>query len=502
MSFKREQQNSQPSTPMKMHSTFDSHLNPSELTFAGMSPLLEKSHSTSTAAQVRMLKSENDLLRAQISSYSAREKELRSELTRKTKDLEDATQKLEISKVTMRDKERVERELHEAKSELGRIQQTTHAVRADLRAKADEQEDRLRRIRELEAGIRTCAEVQGRLTEDIEALYKKVMPGFRPTLDSELPPNSVCQDLEVNKGNSIWLIPLVRFEKALRTLEMVIEAKLESMYLVKSKLQEQNRQLEIDVERIRGRQDILDRSRTEHDANFKSELERLQFSIEKERKDYEERVSFLQSVIQDADQKVSDLSSTIKQQQASIEHSDCVIKDLSKLIDRLKNEMAAESQAKADILSELQTESRRCEALKIELEQLKLLQLASGAHIKTIAGISTQQVDALKAHAVLQSEVERLRKENNILRADFENISRSYEREQALGRLHARLTDASHRPFPTDQSHHHTSSSSFGINKKVEDETDLAVQILRKNIQAARRSKMASEATSINGSTF
>lgn len=302
-----------------------------------------------------------------LTSYS---KELRSEIEKLRTERE-----AEVFSLRSQWREETEEERQRLLSEIG-----------DLRGSLD---DALNRNAALESAMQSqeeSAEGRSRLTVEtgeslvrlgtslsevcgmIESYQQSLLPSFTPPAEADLNVEKLPAD-EFGIGEQT-----MRIERAVRILQMVVDAKMETLSLMRVKLKEENFGLKSKLDAVESK--TVDSAATQKIAAEQFENERS--GIRQEIRDleslYEEKICEMRKELETSKDAAG--TETQRASQAAEENAALTSKvgKLTAEASDLSERLERDHEARAQLASELSSERRSLQTLREEHEKLKLTQ--------------------------------------------------------------------------------------------------------------------------------
>jgi len=336
------------------------------------------------------LGNENDLLRFQLDDIIAREKNQRVELQRLR-----AHRDVEVASLVQGATQRLKDELKQLKGLLHSTScQLLQAVAEKEKVVADNQQA-LVRIEELknnaevaqqsmasrlQAKENSCMQTSGTLTalaDSVERFQRHVLPTFKPQVPNNLKPT---HKVSAEPGTNQFLMnELARLESGLQLLRVIVDAKNDTLVLIRGKLKQENEELRAELLVTRQKESELISITQQHpndtandDMTYEKtllwqELHRLQDLFNAEVKQLTEKLKKYE--IEEVANQTQ--FSKVQQECAELQTKLMSLQNSRNMLEaRLKDETSARSQ----LVSQLFNLRKENEKMKAELETLKLNQ--------------------------------------------------------------------------------------------------------------------------------
>ncbi|KAH7435598.1 hypothetical protein KP509_06G071300 [Ceratopteris richardii] len=339
----------------------------------------------------RSLRNENDLLRCQLNDLIAREKAQRIELQR-LRQHRDAEVSSMVQSATAQLKAEVEQLKNMLQSTSGQLLQALSEreqarsqkeqcakVLDETKKTAAAQENQLaQRLQALEESFKTGLNLASALADSVEAFQRHVLPTFKPTgFEPKKPAVEVSADT-ITEGK-LLLEQLARLENGLTLLRVIVDAKNDTLVLIRGKLKQENEELRAELqvaqEAKQGSQipsrpvatPMHEDSSAEKNVMLRQELQSLQGL-------FNEEVNHLKS-------KLKMYESEEQQGQGRLMEVQKELVDLQNKLGEVESSRAAleaslkeETSARSQLVSQLFSLRKDNEKTKAELETLKLSQ--------------------------------------------------------------------------------------------------------------------------------
>ncbi|CAM6004348.1 unnamed protein product [Sphagnum balticum] len=338
----------------------------------------------------RTLGNENDLLRFQLDDIIAREKNQRVELQRLR-----AHRDVEVASLVQGATQRLKDELKQLKGLLHSTScQLLQAVAEKEKVVADNQQalvriDELKNNAEvaqhsmasrLQAEENSCMQTSGTLTalaDYVERFQRHVLPTFKPQVPNNLKPT---HKVAAEPGTNQFLMnELARLESGLQLLRVIVDAKNDTLVLIRGKLKQENEELRAELLVTRQKESELICITQQHpndtandDMTYEKtllwqELHRLQDLFNAEVKQLTEKL------------KKYEIEEVANQTQFSKVQQECAelqtkLMSLQSSRNMLEARLKDETSARSQLVSQLFNLRKENEKMKAELETLKLNQ--------------------------------------------------------------------------------------------------------------------------------
>lgn len=339
----------------------------------------------------RSLRNENDLLRCQLNDLIAREKAQRIELQR-LRQHRDAEVSSMVQQATTQLKTEVEQlksmlqstsgQLLQALSEREQARsQKEHCARVleEIKQTAATQESHLtKRLQSLEDAFKGGLKLAVTLADSVEAFQRHVLPTFKPT-GFELKKAMIDGYMDTVIEGKVLLEQLTRLENGLTLLHVIVDAKNDTLVLIRGKLKQENEELKAELqvaqEAKQGLQpqskpiasSLNDDTSLERNVMLRQELQSLQGLFNEEVNQLKSKLKMYESEEQQGQGHLMEVQrelTVLQKKLSSVEAS------RASLEASLKEETSARSQ----LVSQLFTLRKDNEKTKAELETLKLSQ--------------------------------------------------------------------------------------------------------------------------------
>ncbi|KAL3692742.1 hypothetical protein R1sor_006393 [Riccia sorocarpa] len=401
----------------------------------------------------RSLRNENDLLRFQLNDIIAREKNQRVELQRLR-----SHRDVEVSQLVNAGTAQLKAEVEQLK---GLLQSTSAQLLQALNEKeklVSEKDQSVRALEEVRHGAATTeSSLRNRLqyleemltkgftmattlADSVDAFQRHVLPTFNP-LASDLyrPPSKEAAEPGAPKSLTD---ELSRLENGLTLLRVLVDAKNDTLVLIRGKLKQENEELraELQVARERGSKQTLAAQQqpppsSNEDVQFeknmlRQELHSLQSLFNAEVKQLKAKLKMYELEDQAGHGRFEEVQNELHNLQnklVALEGSRALLES------RLKEETSARSQ----LVSQLFTLRKENEKLKAELETLKLNQKFLVRQPRS-GRIPVEKMDLMNTMNQLLMEMNKLKGEKVALEEELKVQRRSQIREQVKKTVTAR----------------------------------------------------------------
>ncbi|CAK9232493.1 unnamed protein product [Sphagnum troendelagicum] len=340
----------------------------------------------------RTLGNENDLLRFQLSDIIAREKNQRLELQRLR-----AFRDVEVASLVKAATQQLKDEVEQMKSLLHSTSCQLHQAVAEKEKVVADSQQALVKLEELKYNAEvaqssmasrlqgqddTCMKTSGTLTalaDAVERFQRHVLPTFKPLVPDNLKPtHTVSAELGPNQ---VMMNELARLQTGLQLLRVIVDAKNDTLVLIRGKLKQENEELRAELQVTRQKQAELTSIAQQHPnppstANddiayektmLRQELHLLQDLFNAEVKQLKEKLKKYEA------EEVANQTQFIEiQKECATLRTNLMSLQSSRTM--LEASLKDETSARSQLVSQLFNLRKENERMKTELETLKLNQ--------------------------------------------------------------------------------------------------------------------------------
>ncbi|KAH7296265.1 hypothetical protein KP509_26G016400 [Ceratopteris richardii] len=322
--------------------------------------------------------------------------------------------------------------LSEREQARSQTEQCTRALEELRRASSAQEHHLLQRLQSLEEAFTKGVDAIAALADSVEAFQRHVLPTFKPSA------------LEMNKGSlnvvalnatvegKSLMEQLTRLESGLALLRVIVDAKNDTLVLIRGKLKQENEELKAELQVARESMHCshsqIERTPPSFDGPcseknlLRQELQSLQNIFNEEVKQLKTKLKMYESgELQGQGQLIEVQKELVALQNklGSVEASRALLEA------SLKEETAARTQ----LISQLFALRKDNEKAKTELETLKLSQKFLVRHPRS-GHIPAEKLDLMNTVNQLLSEINRLKGEKVALEEELKARKRSQVREQ------------------------------------------------------------------------
>ncbi|EFJ15278.1 hypothetical protein SELMODRAFT_422977 [Selaginella moellendorffii] len=393
------------------------------------------------------LRNENDLLRCQLNDVIAREKNQRIELQR-LRQHRDAEVSSLVQSQTSQLKCEVEQlksllqgtsaQLREVINERDELHiQKEEALRAfeEARHNAGSQESRMAdHIRSLEEALCKSTAIVSSLADSVDSFQRHVLPTFKP---SGFEVGKLPQKVAPDSGEGRLIMQqLTRLENSLTLLRVIVDAKNDTLVLIRGKLKQENEELRNEMQLTRDKKQPTGQAVPSGDeAGFEKHLLRQE----------------LQSLQKLFNAEVQQLKSKLKMYETEEQQGQGrlmeVQKELTALQDKLHSVEASramleaslkeESSARSQLVSQVFQLRKDNEKARTELETLKLNQKFLVRQPRN-GRIPPEKMDLMNTVNQLLMEINKLKSEKVGLEEELKTLRRTQVRDRVKRGVTAR----------------------------------------------------------------
>ncbi|KAI5084263.1 hypothetical protein GOP47_0000432 [Adiantum capillus-veneris] len=394
----------------------------------------------------RSLRNENDLLRCQLNDLIHREKTQRIELQRLrqhrdsevTSMVNSGTFQLkaevkQLQNMLQSTSEQLLQTLSEREQARGQKEQCARALE-ELRRTSSAQEHQLQqRLQSLEEAFTSGVNAVANLADSVDAFQRHVLPTFKPS------------EFETSKGSLKALAPsgavegkslmeqLTRLENGLALLRVIVDAKNDTLVLIRGKLKQENEELKAELQVAR---EATQGSQPQPDRTTPPSFD----STCSEKNLVRQELQSLQNVFND---EVTQLKSKLKMYESEEQQGQGCLFEVQKELAALQNKLGSveasralleaslkeETAARSQLISQLFTLRKDNEKTKTELETLKLSQKFLVRQPRS-GRIPVEKMDLMNTVNQLLGEINKLKGEKVALEEELKAQKRSQVRER------------------------------------------------------------------------
>eukprot|EP01018_Ginkgo_biloba_P034938 Gb_00220 [translate_table: standard] len=412
----------------------------------------------------RSLRNENDLLRCQMNDLIAREKAQRLELQRlrQHRDVEVASM---VQSGTSQMKSEIEQlksmlqttsgQMMQALSEREQVknqkEQLSRALDETRQNAANQEAHLTERIRAMEEAVNMAGSIAMTLADNVDGFQRHVLPTFKPT---GIENKKVVPD-HITEGK-VLLEQLTRLENGLSLLRVIVDAKNDTLVLIRGKLKQENEELRSELQLIReskqGQIETIQSTNTSEDqdngaekAMLRQELQSLRTLYNDEVQQLKSKLAMYESEEQHGHGKLSEVQkelTTLQEKLRSVE--------AAKLV--LENSLKEETSSRSQLVSQVFALRKDNEKTKTELETLKLSQKFLARSQPRGGRIPAEKMDLMNTVNQLLVETNKLKSEKLALEEELKNQRRSEVRDRVKRTVTSRDVDmaASNKVGDTD----------------------------------------------------
>eukprot|EP01018_Ginkgo_biloba_P028262 Gb_39211 [translate_table: standard] len=404
------------------------------------------------------LRTENDLLRCQLNDLIAREKSQRVELQR-LRQHRDA----EVASLVQSSTSQMKNEVEQLKSMLqntsGQLLQAlsereqakaqkeklARALEESRQTSASQEVGSRERLRAMEEALNVATGMATNLASKIEGFQRHVLPTFKPT-GVENKQAKVTPD--VSEGKSL-VEQLTKVENALTMLRVIVDAKNDTLVLIRGKLKQENEELRSQllqaresrqgqIKTMQATSKIEDQDNGAEKHMLRQEMQSLQNLFKEEVRQLKSKLKMYESEEQHGQGRLSVLQKELAALQEKLSSVEA-----SKVF--LENNLKDEASARSQLVSQLFALRKENEKTKAELETLKLSQKFLGRQTRTSTGagsrIPAEKMDLMNTVNQLLVETNKLKTEKLALEEELKNQRRTQVRDRVKRTVTSRDVD-------------------------------------------------------------
>lgn len=337
----------------------------------------------------RSLRNENDLLRCQLNDLIAREKSQRIELQRLRQTLD-----TEVASMVQSGTSQLKSEVDQLKTmlqstsaqllqalserEQARIQkeQCARALDETKEVAAAQQTHLTDRLQSLEDAFNNSLGLAAILADSVDAFQRHVLPTFKPSgLENNKASLKVPPD--VIKGKAL-MDQLTRLENGLALLRVIVDAKNDTLVLIRGKLKQENEELKAELQ-------VARKTKQGSQPHIKKTSPVLSDNTCTEKNVLRQELQSLQGLF---NEEVKQLKAKLKMYESDEQHGQGRLMEVHKELAALQNKLSSveasralleaslkeETSARSQLVSQLFALRKDNEKTKTELETLKLSQ--------------------------------------------------------------------------------------------------------------------------------
>ncbi|XP_024388399.1 uncharacterized protein [Physcomitrium patens] len=415
-------------------------------------------HDVKDGARVisRTLRNENDLLRYQLNDIIAREKNQRIELQR-LRDHRD----VEVASLVQAATQHLKGEVEQMKFLLQSTSAQLLQALAEKEKAVNDSHDTMRTVEELKHNAEvneTCIMEQLRglkellsktsgtvtaLADSVEGFQRHVLPTFKPSGTNV---TKLTRNLPSKPGvTELMTSELERLEAGITLLRVIVDAKNDTLVLIRGKLKQENEDLKTELQLARDREtrtSISDRKPNNATAVANDDMVHEKTVLRQE----------LQSLQNLYCAEVKQLKAKLKYQEeegvaesnrfCEIQHECKVlqsrIESLEAAKDMLEVNLKDETSARSQLVSQVFNLRKENEKLKTELETLKLNQKFLVRQPRSGGRIPVEKMDLMNTVNQLLLEMNKLKSDKVTLEEEIKTVRRCQMRDQMTRTVTAR----------------------------------------------------------------
>ncbi|KAI5058013.1 hypothetical protein GOP47_0028028 [Adiantum capillus-veneris] len=393
----------------------------------------------------RSLRNENDVLRCQLNDLIAREKAQRIELQR-LRQHRDADVSSMVQSATTQLKTEVEQlkgmlqstsgqllqALSEREQARSQKEQCARVLEETKKTAAAQDSQLTHRLQSLEEAFKTGLKLAVTLADSVEAFQRHVLPTFKPTgFELKKAAVEVCPDT-IAEGKSL-LEHLARLENGLTLLRVIVDAKNDTLVLIRGKLKQENEELRAELQvaqdmkqgsqvPIKSNATPLNEDTSEKNAMLRQELQSLQGLFNEEVNHLKSKLKMYESEEQHGQGRLLEVQKELTALQNKLNEVEA---SRASLEASLKEETSARSQ----LVSQLFTLRKDNEKTKAELETLKLSQKFLVRQPRS-GRIPVEKMDMMNTVNQLLAELNKMKGEKVALEEELKTQKLSHMRDR------------------------------------------------------------------------
>ena len=296
------------------------------------------------------------------------------------------------------------------------IQRLKDAHRQEMKEKSNQMETiAAQQVTTLDSGTETLLRgmqaTLGHLNETVRDFQQHILPSFEPPADvfGSLQSNQTTEPMGVTDFGATK--QLQSLDQSLALLRMVMDAKLETLGLVRSKLKDENSTLKKDLEAVRSELNEATRSSQVAAEDFGKEKEILRQEFAQIQAMYDCQLETLQKKLIASEAHGARSSSTEEMHELQVENA------------KLRAELEEDRDMRADLAAELVNQRGLSKRLESELASLKIHQKFLGTS-ETASKVAPEKMDLMRMVNEMLTQNNQLKEEKILLEAEISKVRR------------------------------------------------------------------------------
>eukprot|EP00698_Gefionella_okellyi_P023256 TRINITY_DN787_c0_g1_i2.p1 TRINITY_DN787_c0_g1~~TRINITY_DN787_c0_g1_i2.p1 ORF type:complete len:492 (-),score=133.33 TRINITY_DN787_c0_g1_i2:883-2358(-) len=378
---------------------------PAFLPFAASMPVpsVRATSTTSTQVMISGLRNENELLRAQLASLTAREREAQTKVTQlqAESELEMQAARHQFESFQAATVGRLNQDLDAANSKILELQQSKQQLQEQLALHSQQQLLQSGKSRQLDNSAGQALHLIQQLNAEIDTFQKEMLPTFKP-------PSTSVPHFPNDEFGLLTQAQIAR--NSVQLLKSLVEAKMETVTMIRQRLKQENLTVKNELEQLASSQRVGDSALQRKQMEFEAERSALRDEMKQLQSLYDSERQQLRSQVLQREQSIHE---HLAQQQRLMEELEALQQsriasqeDYKKLEERLHQTDAA----RAQLADQLRTERKTIERQSKELDSLKLTQKYLGRSTE-IGQIPQEKIDLMRMVDSLVTEITKLKEE-------------------------------------------------------------------------------------------
>ncbi|GAQ86107.1 hypothetical protein KFL_002710020 [Klebsormidium nitens] len=388
------------------------------------------------AVVAQSLRNENELLRGQLRDVSAQERQHRAELARLRQHRDDDISARVAEQTAGYECEReqllaaleaAQEELHREAAERERLE---HTLQEHAHSSTEAEQQGAAALRRLEAVVTSAAGAVAEMASGVEAFQQAVLPTFK------VPPEALggLEEKAPLEGDKHGLGKQVaRLARGLALLRMMVDAKSDTLVLIRGKLKAEAQALRAEVAALRGQAHDTTTELRDKEQGAQQERGQLRAEMHALQELYGNEVAQLRGRLAAYERGEAGEAGAVAAVQRQLAATAERLAALEGANARLAGTLEEESGLRAQVVAQLAAHKKEAAATRSELETLKLSQKFLVRQPRGGARIPAEKMDLMNMVNHLLHEVSKVKAEKAAVEEELKAARHAHVAERSRG---------------------------------------------------------------------